>query len=268
MMPENESQNPELPGGAERFRQLTADGQARYIEHARAMTTFARDHAVPIIFAPPVSMGGKVNGATGFVLRLSSESFVVTASHVLEKYEKRFASGEVLHWQCGKLPPFEPLSRIAWRDKERDIVVFRLSEFEQRNIGPCRRYSPAQWPPRLPREGEMVLVAGFPGELREVHPAGWIGAGPYSALFRVASVSEVRCKCCIEQKDLLSFCDTPVPPPGTKIGGVSGGPVFLVGGDFPIVGVVTEDWYMESAGAQLLEFATLGGVEPIGGIAR
>jgi hypothetical protein len=62
--------------------------------------------------------------------------------------------------------------------------------------------------------------------------------------------------CCIEQKDLVSFCDTPVPA-GTEIGGVSGGPVFLVGRDFPVFGVVTESWYMESAGAQLLEFATV-----------
>jgi hypothetical protein len=257
MIPESQSCDAEPSGAAARFRQLSPEGQARYIEHARAMTTFARDHAMPIIFAPPVSKGGKINGATGFLLKLRSEFFIVTASHVLGKYEKRLASGEMLNWQCGKLPPFDPLTRIAWRDKDKDIALLRLSEIEEPGIGPCRRYSPAQWPPRPPKEGDMVLVAGFPGKLREIDPAGWIGAGPYSTLVRVASVSETRCKCCIEQKDLVSFCDTPVPPAGTEIGGVSGGPVFLVGGDFPIVGVVTENWYLESAGAQLLEFASL-----------
>jgi len=55
MIPESQSRNAEPSGGAERFRQLTPEGQARYIEHVRAMTTFVRDHAVPVIFAPPGS---------------------------------------------------------------------------------------------------------------------------------------------------------------------------------------------------------------------
>jgi Trypsin-like peptidase domain len=248
-------------GGAEQFRRLTADGQARYIAHAQRMTTFARDHAIPIIFAPPVSAGGTVNGGTGFVLKINSACFVVTASHVLEKYEERLDEGEVLNWQVGKLPPFDPLSRIAWRDTRRDIVLLGISPAEERGVGPCLSSSPTKWPPRKPEVGQMVLVAGYPGKLREVDPSGWIGAGPYSALFRVASVGDGYCKCRIEHRDLVSFCETPVPPPGTKIGGVSGGPVLLVGEDYPIVGVVREHWYMDSAGLELLEFATLEDVQ-------
>jgi hypothetical protein len=76
------------------------------------MARLARDHAVPIVFAPPLSVGGKINGATGCVLRLDAERFVVTACHVLAGYEERIRSGEMLNWQVGNLPPFDPLPRI------------------------------------------------------------------------------------------------------------------------------------------------------------
>jgi hypothetical protein len=247
-------------GGAEQFRRLSASDRANYIDHARKMTTFARDHAVPVIFAPPLSKGGKVNGATAFVLKIGFESFVVTASHVLEAYEMRILKGETLNWQIGKLPPFDPLMRVAWRDKEKDIVVLRISVEDEENIGRCIRSTPLRWPPPVPREGQMVLVAGFPGGLREVDPSGWIGAGPYSALFRVTRTGSGYCKCRLEQKDLVSFCEAPVPSPGTKIGGVSGGPVFLVGSGYPLVGVITEHCYMNLANLEILQFATLENV--------
>jgi hypothetical protein len=248
-------------GDAERFLQLTAEEQAQYIQQAQKMTALARDHAVPIIIAPPVSVGGKVNGGTGFVVRLGSESFVFTALHVLAKYEDRLQKGEAVYWQVGKLPPFDPLSRIAWRKPKRDVVLLRISDREERDIGPRITSRPSVWPPCIPHEGELVVVAGYPLGLREDNPAGWIGAGPYSALFRVATVGEGYCKCRIEQKDLISFCEAPVPPAETEIGGVSGGPALLVGSDYPIVGVVTEHWYMEASGLGLLEFATLEDVD-------
>jgi hypothetical protein len=68
--------------------------------------------------------------------------FFVTAEHVLAEYEKRTREGERLNWQIGRLPPFDPIPRIAWRDKtdayERsqmpyrptDIVLLRLTKEE------------------------------------------------------------------------------------------------------------------------------------------
>jgi hypothetical protein len=99
------------------------------------MVRLAQSYAVPIIYAPPLSIGGTINGATGSVLKISSEYFVVTASHVLEGYEKRLLSGEKLNWQIGHLPPFDPLSRIAWRDCAKDTLLLRLSEDEARQAG-------------------------------------------------------------------------------------------------------------------------------------
>jgi hypothetical protein len=50
---------------------------------------------VPIIFAPPLSIGGKINGACGCVLQLGAGTFVVTASHVLAGYEDRMETVSV-----------------------------------------------------------------------------------------------------------------------------------------------------------------------------
>jgi len=117
-------------GAADRLSKLPAHEQERYRQANQQRAEFARKHAVPIIFAPPLSIGGKVNGGTGFALQLSSGSFVVTASHVLAGYEDRLKSGEVLNWQVGNLPPFDPLSRVAYRTLQRDIVLLHLSSEE------------------------------------------------------------------------------------------------------------------------------------------
>ena len=248
-------------GGAEQFRQLSAEDQARYIAINRQMTAIARDHAVPIIFAPPLSIGGKINGATG-VVRLGANPVLVTASHVLSGYEERAQAGEQLNWQVGNLPPFDPLSHIAWRDRARDIVLLSITEIEAGNIGPCIISAPAKWPPPAPQEGQLVLIGGYPKALREEKPlSGWIGAGPYSAVFRVTTVGDGYCKCVVERKDLISFDGNPLPDPGTEMGGISGGPVLLVDTlSYPLVGVVTDRCEMTLAEFEIIQFATLDGV--------
>jgi hypothetical protein len=257
-----ESQFVDELGGAERFQRLSAEAQAQYIAVSQQLANLARDRAVPIIFAPPPSIGGKMNGASGCVLRLGARTFVVTASHVLAGYEKRIQSGEVLNWQVGKLPPFDPLSRVAWRDAERDIVLLSISENEARNIGPCTISEPPKWPPCLPQEGQFVLVAGYPKALREEDVSlDWIGSGPYSGVFRVTAVGEGHCKCHIERKDLISFNGGSLPEPGTQMGGLSGGPVLLVGNlSYPLVGVITDRCEMTLAELEILKVATLESV--------
>jgi hypothetical protein len=247
------------PSGAEQFRQLSADDQARYIEINRQMTGIVRDHAVPIIFAPPLSIGGKINGATGCMVRFGADAALVTASHVLGGYEERVQAGERINWQVGDLPPFNPVPRIRWRDAARDIVLLGIDESEACSIGPCIISTPVRWPPPVPREGQLVLVGGYPKALREEKlSSGSIGAGPYSAVFRVTTVGDGYCRCVIERKDLISFDGSPLPDAGTEMGGISGGPVLLVDTlSYPLVGVVTDRCEMTLAEIEIIQFATL-----------
>jgi hypothetical protein len=248
--------------GAQQFQELSFEDQARYIAINQQMARFARDHAVPIIFAPPRSRGGKINGASGSVLQLGSRIFIDTASHVLEGYETRIQAGEVLNWQVGNLPPFDPIPRVAWRSRDLDIVLLRITGDEARSIGPCIISTPTKWPPVMPQEGQLVLVGGYPKALREEDiPAGSIGAGPYSAVFKVTAVGDGCCKCTIDRRDLISFDGGPLPPPGTDMGGLSGGPVLLVDAiNYPLVGVVTDRCEMSFAEFEILKFATLADV--------
>lgn len=248
--------------GAEQFGQLSAEDRVKYIAVNRQMAGFARDHAIPIIFAPPLSVGGKINGASGCLVRLGADAYLVTASHVLDGYEERIQAGQRLNWQVGNLPPFDPMTRVAWRDRERDVVLLRLTNDEVQRIGPCITSAPAKWPPPTPEEGQLVLVGGYPKALREERPSsGWIGAGPYAAVFKVTIVGDGYCKCVIERKDLISFDGKPLPEPGTDMGGISGGPVLLVDTlSYPLVGVVTDRCEMTFAEFEIIQFATLGGV--------
>ena len=162
----------------EAFKALSKEQQELYGCIVRELLNFAQGHALPMCFAPPLVTAtvplatgpiavklpltlGKVDGASGCVLQLQSGYFFVTAEHVLAEYEKRTREGERLNWQIGKLPPFDPISRIAWRDKtdayERsqmpyrstDIVLLRLTKEEaEEACGEARIVpTPARWPP-------------------------------------------------------------------------------------------------------------------------
>lgn len=251
------------PRGAQLLKQLPAQARSQLLAAGREMARLSRDFAVPIIFAPPVGVAGKINGATGFGLRLDSGIFIGTAHHVLYDkggYVDRIESGERLNWQVGNLPPFDPLSRIAWKDKNLDVVLLRISEEEAGAIGPCTISGPTKWPPDLPQKGELVLVAGYPKVLREEdRNSGLIGFGPLTAVFRVTEVGERYCSCVVEREDLIGF-DSPLPEPGTEIGGMSGAPVLHVGMlNYPIIGVVTGSFKMNDE-LEIVRFANLNNI--------
>lgn len=258
------------------FSKLPMREQQRYRAVAHQMTTFARDHAIPITFAPPfktlaipLSGGdigavtvplslGKIDGATGCVMQLQSDVFVVTAEHVLKKYEERLEEGEVLNWQVGNLPPFDPRPRVAWRggsNHRPDIVFLSISEQEAEHACAGRTHiisASTGWPPSAPQVGKAVLLVGFPNTLREIDnlfrvtkevEGAIIKAGSLSAMLRVTTTGEGYFKCRFEYAELLSFDEQPLPLTqlNTNIGGLSGGPVFEVDEIvYPFVGVISQ----------------------------
>jgi hypothetical protein len=51
-----------------------------------------------------------------------------------------------------------------------------------------------------------------------------------------------------------------LPDPATGMGGISGGPVLLMAPDYPLVGIITQQAYLESADCEFLRIATLEGI--------
>jgi hypothetical protein len=193
---------------------------------------------------------GKLETASGCIFELGPEYFVATAEHVLDHYKERVDAGEQLHWQVGKLPPFDQLPRVVWRgtckSPRKDIVFLKIDA--QEAIKACAGKTNIvgvanPWPPRVPEVGETVLLGGFPRQLRQVQ-GDEIGLGPFSARLEVTtSIGDGTFKCRFKYEDLISFNERPFPVDEIRActGGVSGGPVLSVGTlNYPLVGVISQ----------------------------
>ena len=256
-------------GGLDEFSKLSIDDQKRYRATSSQMTKFARDHAIPIAFAPPIGrfavpvgegkVGmvtvplslGAIAGATGCILRLQTGLYVVTAEHVLKCYEERVYQGEKLDWIVGRLR-FDPLQRerALWRGsckhQPKDIVFIEVleREAEEACAGRTNLVSASTgWPAAAPEVGQTVLLAGYPNELRETDN-GVVKPGSFSARLEVTTqTGDGTFKCRLEYSELLSFDEQPVPMKELRanVGGMSGGPVFAVEAIcYPFVGVITQ----------------------------
>jgi hypothetical protein len=249
----------------EDFKKLTPESKEEYKRAARQFTTYALAHTVPIVIGPPVMSieienmgscripcGGKIEGASSCLLKLHGKVYSVTAEHVLVGYEERVESGERINWQVGRLRPFDPLERVAWRGGRRhngrgkDIACIEISESEAREA--CagldlilRASTP--WPPAVPEQGQVVFMAGHPTEQMQ-SSNGEIDVGGFGQIFRVTtSTGDGSFKCRFEYRELISHDDQALPMETieTNVGGMSGGPVFLMGeSGYPLVGVISE----------------------------
>ena len=254
---------------------------------------FAQGHAIPMCFAPPLVTAtvpfkagpvavklpltlGKVDGASGCILQLQSGYFFVTAEHVLAEYEKRTREGERLNWQIGKLPPFDPVSRVAWRDKtdayERsqmpyrptDLVLLRLIKEEALEAcGEARIVpTPARWPPPTLSIGQHVVMAGYPNQLRAVDLAGTMNRQACGLTFQVTNIGDGYCKCQFLYEDVIDFGRAAQPDmKRIGLGGMSGCPLFALasageGGQYPhLAGVFTHRWGHDTT-MDIIEIAT------------
>ncbi len=291
------------------FKQLPPAEQQRYRDIVGELMAFAQEHAIPMCFAPPLVTAvvplsgggaatiklpqtlGKIDGASGCVLRMPTGSYFITAEHVLRSYEERTREGERLNWQIGRLAPFDPLSRVAWRDKTdasdrslmpyrpTDIAFLRLSEIEAisacgaARIIPC----PGKWPPTVLSEGQLIVIAGYPNQLRAVDLAGTMNREACGLVFQVTSVGEGNCKCQFAYADLIDFGGGTAQPDlnTANLGGMSGCPVFTLAsaGEGSILmlprlaGVFTSRWGSDPTG-DIIEIATFDNVRETDLVAR
>jgi hypothetical protein len=279
----------------EAFKALSKKQQELYGCIVRELMNFAQGHSLPMCFAPPLVTAtvplatgrvavklpltlGKVDGASGCVLQLQSGYFFVTAEHVLVEYEKRTREDERLNWQIGRLPPFDPISRIAWRDKtdayERsqmpyrptDIVLLRLTKEEaEEACGEARIVpTPVRWPPPPLIIGQHVVMAGYPNQLRAVDLAGTMKREACGLAFQVTNIGDGYCKCQFLYQDVIDFSGAAQPDlKGIHLGGMSGCPVFVLasaseGGllQYPrLAGVYTHRWGHDAT-IDIIEIAT------------
>jgi hypothetical protein len=294
------SKSMDQSSSGKRFRALPKTHQDQYRRIMHELMTFVQGHAIPICFAPPLitvavplAEGttasiklpmtlGNIDGASGCILQLESGLFLVTAEHVLATYEKRIDSGERLNWQIGKLPPVDPFSRIAWRDeagdrslmpyRPTDIVFLWLSEQEAREAcGEARIVStPIVWPPPTLTVGQLLVLVGYPNQLKAVDLEGTMNREACGLVFQVTTIGDGYCKCQFAYEDVIDFSGRSQPPDlsAVNLGGMSGCPAFVLSSStqcaalqYPcLAGVFTSRWGADTT-SDIIEIATFDKVQ-------
>lgn len=227
---------------AEGFGHLSAIQQAEVRRVGNAVGEQVASHCVQILIGRPAHQraGAKVDHAAGCVVLVGVSRYLATAAHVVDGFRMRVKSREPIVFQAGNLL-LDVEARLSFFDTRTDVALLRLEEGETRDI-PALTWIPVRWPPKLPRNGEWVAYAGFPTAYRQDDGQGRVDLAIVGGMMMVTSASPERAITVLDREHLVAIRGDAVPPPGTELGGMSGGPVFRVGeGEkLELVGVVTD----------------------------
>ena len=176
------------------------------------------------------------NTATGLLLELGSGRFVVTAWHVVQKFDDVRNEGDIPVIVLGNVAIAEP--RYVFLDERNDIVVLDVSQFlvDAFNAVP---YQPLnQWPPARRSVGDPVMICGFPAILRA--DGEEILHGDLSYFGEIESVSEHQFVVQV-QGELEDAGRVPFPDLNSDFGGLSGCPAFALNrGEMHLAGIFSQ----------------------------
>jgi hypothetical protein len=183
-----------------------------------------------------------VRHASGALVRPASQTALITADHVVRRFEDIARAGGKATFQVANCR-LDPLARLIWRDRELDVAIVGLTEEESTSTDVGVHQPRAPWPPPLPQVGQFVVLTGYPKELRTHEPDGTVVLPRFIGTFRVNSAFQTHFTCVLDRPNAVGLAGLGVPPQGIDYGGLSGGPVFLDDALFPsIVGVIKEDY--------------------------
>ena len=171
---------------------------------------------------------GIERNGTAFLFQSGDDPLLVTAGHVYRdaaKFEESSSSGKTGIANC-RMSFCRRL--ISW-NQALDIAVIRVSAQEANELGttfvPQGRLV---WPSPPPEEGDLAVLAGFPGREREVEACNRVSMGIYTAYLKVASVGPRQIGFVINPTELDDFLGTGKPIENYPLGGLSGAPVLLL----------------------------------------
>jgi hypothetical protein len=147
----------------------------------------------------------------------------ITAAHIHEAYRSRLNEGHIQWCQIGG-HSFDPVARLIDIEPHSDIATYDLSEVQVNAADADIHYAPA-WPP-LVEESDVSIVGGWPWRLSTDSPDQ---AHHYFLHFiaKVSTASENQIGVVTQTTTSIPWGNTSLPP-GTNLGGMSGGPVYKV----------------------------------------
>jgi hypothetical protein len=194
------------------------------------------------VIARPANSGDRssVRSASGFFVRINDRVYLGTADHVWRSFLERVAQGQGVIFQAGGLRIEADRPEVV-RDPDRDVAFIPISKSETRRCKHTISSAARGWPPPLPKKDTYVVFSGCPEVLRDHASDSSLEFGYYSAIMRVTTASEAHIVCQFEREIWVTDYRK-IPPPGTDLSGMSGGPVFSLDDplSMPLVGLISE----------------------------
>jgi hypothetical protein len=208
--------------------------------------------------APMDSTAPVMCNGSGCLLKIDGRYFVCTAWHVVDHWLSRRQAGDPALFQVGDVG-MDAVERLAHKDEGADVAFLRVRPEEVPRIG-VQVFEPPQWPPPRLAKGQYVVIAGYPGSVRERESRRDVVFKSFSARLEVAEVRDRFAICTLDRDYWEEVRTAEDPPSDIDLGGMSGGPALLVGTLYhPIVGIVSE--VSEMDGFALIKLGTLAHIE-------
>lgn len=176
------------------------------------------------------------NTATGLFLEVGGGRFVITAWHVVQKFDDIRSEGGIPVLVIGNVAIAKP--EFVFLDERNDIIVLDVSQFVVTAIN-ADPYRPAgRWPPERRSVGDPVMICGFPAILRA--DGEEILHGDMSYFGEIESVSEHQFVVQVEG-ELEDAGRVPFPDLDSDFGGLSGCPAFALNrGEMCLAGIFSQ----------------------------
>jgi hypothetical protein len=170
----------------------------------------------------------RIRGGSCFVLHIGDRFIGVTAAHVIEALQRDRSSTGGLFCQLGKTG-YDPRPFVIGWDTRLDVATFSVPPHA---IAACGGrpvdVAISDWPSPHPRDGEALVLTGFPESSIRTEADFSAAFYAYGALTVAETVTDTEILVTYDparDRDLIGHCP---PPLGFNMSGCSGGPVFAV----------------------------------------
>jgi hypothetical protein len=241
------------------FLKLPPSEQKAILTGMKETVKLAYDRVVPVVISRPPNAAepSALQSASGFFVVIAGQTYLGTARHVWRIFHARHAADARVRFQAGRFA-IEPAAKGVIEDESRDTVLIPVADRDAQRSGQTISSTPLGWPPPAPAIGSFVVFSGCPEMNREHDTADHVGIGCFSSLMRVTDVSAYGLICQFERDTWIWDGPNDPPPPGSKLSGMSGGPVFSLDGiSIPLVGLIrdfVDKW-------EVLHVATFAGMQ-------
>jgi hypothetical protein len=175
-------------------------------------------------YGPERPAGERVyrNGSAALI-NTGVATFAVTAAHVFDQYLQDKRSNQDIVCQLGA-SLFNPEATLIDHDTKVDLATFRIPAVPPSHFV---HQPPTTWPPPCPTVGNRLMLGGHAGKYR-TEAADRMQGGVVRFFVRASGGGPSSVSCHLGIAEGRPFPGETRIPPGTHLGGISGGVVLLV----------------------------------------